>query len=284
LWAREELAEAVDVLVVEEAGQFSLANAVAVARAAKSLVLLGDPQQLTQPTQAEHPYGAGVSALEYLLDGHPTIPRDLGIFFDRTWRMHPTVNEFVSRTAYEGRLVSRAGCERQSIGGTGPWSGSGLRWVPIEHTDNSTSATEEAEVIAAIVGDLLGTPWTNADGVTAPINVDDILIVAPYNVQVGVLRAALPAGIRVGTVDKFQGRQGVVVIYSLTSSTANEAPRGIDFLYNTHRLNVAVSRAKTLAILIGSPALLDAPVTKPEHVPLVNAFCRYVDMAYAVVV
>jgi predicted RecB family nuclease len=282
LWARPDLRDSVDVLIVDEAGQFSLANAVAVAPAARSMVLLGDPQQLTQPTLAEHPYGAGVSALEHLLEGHPTVPPNRGIFFDRTWRMHPDVNEFVSLTSYEGRLHSRPGTEQQAIGEAGPWSGTGLRWVPVPHTDNSTSSDEEAAVVADIIADLINTSWTNSDGHTAPVTADDILVVAPYNVQVAVLRQALPAGIRVGTVDKFQGREGAVVIYSLTSSSSADAPRGIDFLYDTHRLNVAISRAKALAIVVGSPALLDAAVAKPDQVPLINAYCRYVESALQV--
>ena len=282
LWARDDMRERVDVLVVDEAGQFSLANTVAVASSARSLVLLGDPQQLTQPTLAEHPFGSGVSALEYLLDGHPTIPPERGIFFDVTWRMHPEVNDFVSTISYEGRLASRPGTERQTISASGPWRGSGLRWVPVGHTANSTSSAEEATVVATIVAELLTGDWTDMDGVTKPITARDVLVVAPYNVQVATLKAVLPKDVRVGTVDKFQGREGAVVIYSLTSSTADDAPRGLGFLYDIHRLNVAISRARALAIVVGSPALLDAPVEHPEHIPLVNALCRYVEMAKTV--
>lgn len=279
LWARPEMRDSVDVLIVDEAGQFSLANAVAVAPAARSLVLLGDPQQLTQPSQAEHPHGGGVSALEHLLDGRPTVPADSGIFFDRTHRMHPDVNAFVSSMSYEGRLDTWPDTQQQSIGGTGPWSGTGLRWVPVSHIGNTTSAPEEAQVIADIVAKLLGADWTDQNGRTQPISIDDVLVVAPYNVQAALLRDVVPPGVRVGTVDKFQGREGAVVIYSLTSSSAADAPRGLGFLYDTHRLNVAVSRARALAILVGSPALLDAPVRHPEQLPLVNAYCRYVEIA-----
>lgn len=283
LWSRVQMKDSVDVLVIDEAGQFSLADAVAVAQAARSLVLLGDPQQLTQPTQAQHPHGAGVSALEYLIGEHHTIAADRGIFFDTTWRMHPDVNAFVSRTSYDNRLDSHPSTAQQRIAGDGPLSGTGLRYVPVEHRDNSTGSPEEADVIADLVERLLATSWTSFDGVTSPVTVADILIVAPYNVQVGVLRERLrprvDAGLRIGTVDKFQGRQGAVVIYSTTSSTAADAPRGLDFLYDTNRLNVAISRARAMAIMVGSPALLDAAAAKPETVPMINAYCRFAEMA-----
>lgn len=286
LWTRPALEESVDVLVVDEAGQFSLADAVAVARCARSVVLLGDPQQLTQPTLAEHPYGAGVSALEHLLDGHATIPDDRGIFFDATWRMHPDVNDFVSLTSYEGRLHTDPSTTRQRVHDAGPWSGTGLRWVPVEHAGNDTSSPEEAQVVAGIVDRLLGATWTNADGVTAPITVEDVLVVAPYNVQVGLLRETLrehvDAGLLIGTVDKFQGKQAAVVVYSTTSSSAADAPRGLAFLYDTHRLNVAISRARAVAVMVGSPALLDAVPHAADHVRLVNAYCRFAEMAVRV--
>ena len=283
LWTRTEMRDSVDVLVIDEAGQFSLADAVAVAQAAKSIVLLGDPQQLRSPTLAEHPHGAGVSALEHLIGDHHTIPPDRGVFFDRTWRMHPDVNRFVSRIAYDDRLESHPTTHVQSIGGNGAFSGTGLRFVPVPHTDCNTSSVQEAEAIAQIVDALLGAPWTNQDGVTTPLTVDDILIVAPYNIQVGTLRDAMPghvaSGLRIGTVDKFQGKEGAVVIYSTTASSAVDAPRGTDFLFDTHRLNVAISRARALAIMVGSPVLLDAPANKPEAVALINAYCRFAETA-----
>jgi uncharacterized protein len=284
LWAHDIMQDLVDVLVIDEAGQFSLANAVAVTRAARSLVLLGDPQQLTQPTQAQHPYGADVSALDHLLSGHDTMPPDRGVFLDCTWRMHPAVNEFVSITSYEGRLHTGEGTERQRIIGTGRWHGAGPRWVPVEHVGNVNTSSEEAAVVAQIVEELLDMTWTNADGVEAPITPRDVLLVAPYNAHVGRLHHAVADGVQVGTVDKFQGRQGAVVIYSLASSSAQDAPRGIDFLYDVHRLNVAVSRARAMAIVVGSPALLDAEVHTPIQLRQVNALCRYVELAGGAVV
>lgn len=282
LWARDDLREAVDVLVIDEAGQFSLANAVAVAPAATSLVLLGDPQQLTQPSQATHPYGAGVSALEHLIGEHDTVPPDRGIFLATTWRMHPDVTAFVSELSYEGRLRAQAGRERQVLTGEGPLSGAGLRWAPVEHEGCSADSDEEAAVVADLAKDLLSRSWTDVEGVTRPMTEDDILVVAPFNAHVARLHAALPDGIRVGTVDRFQGREAPVVIYSMASSTAADAPRGVDFLYDLHRFNVAVSRAKAMSIVVASPALLHAPVHSPEQLRAVNALCRYVDEAVEV--
>jgi uncharacterized protein len=284
LWSRDDMTESVDVLVIDEAGQFSLANAVAVAQAAKSLVLLGDPQQLTQPTKAVHPFGSGVSALDHLrIEGdvvHDVIPAERGIFLDRTHRMHPSLTGFVSELAYEGRLESAPGRDRLAVDAPGALSGNGLRWVPVEHDVLCDQASpREAAVVRDLVADLLKGTWTSAEGITAPIRVEDILVVAPYNAHVATLDHALPDGVRVGTVDKFQGQQGAVVIYSLASTSAAVAPRGVSFLYDLHRLNVAVSRAKALAVVAGSPLLMDAEVHTPEELRAVNALCRFVDEA-----
>lgn len=285
LWSREELADSVDVLVIDEAGQFSLANAVAVAQAATSLVLLGDPQQLQQPTKAVHPYGAGVSVLEHLIGEHDVMPHDRGVFLDRTWRMHADLTAFVSELAYEGQLLSTEpdstqDLSRVEVRAPGALSGTGLRWVPVAHQHPvEQSSSEEAAVVRDLVGDLLRGEWTSKAGETRPFALDDIVVVAPYNAHVAALRAVLPEGAKVGTVDKFQGQEGAVVIYSMGSTSAALAPRGVTFLYDLHRLNVAISRAKALAVVVGSPQLLDAEVHTPEDLRAVNALCRYVDEA-----
>jgi uncharacterized protein len=279
LWAREDMQDLVDVLVIDEAGQFSLANAVAVSSAARSMVLLGDPQQLTQPTQALHPAGAGISALDHLLDGHDTIPADRGVFLDRTYRMHPAITAFVSQTSYDGRLDSVEGLEIQHIQAAGALSGSGVRWLPVAHEGNTSASDEESVAVAALIDDLCGGTWSDAKGVERRLTLDDVLVVAPYNRQVARLIDKLPVGARVGTVDKFQGQQAPVVIYSTASSSVDEAPRGIDFLYDLHRLNVAVSRAKALTAIVASPDLLDAEVHSPEQLRAVNALCHYVEKA-----
>jgi uncharacterized protein len=277
LWAREDMQDLVDVLVIDEAGQFSLANAVAVSSAARSMVLLGDPQQLTQPTQAVHPDGAGISALDHLIGHHDTIPSERGVFLDRTYRMHPAITAFVSQTSYDGRLASAKGLEVQRVQAAGALSGSGLRWHPVLHEGNASASDEEAAAVARLVGDLCRGTWVDVDGVERQLTLDDVLVVAPYNRHVARLLAILPPGARVGTVDKFQGQQAPVVIYSTASSTAEAAPRGVDFLYDLHRLNVAVSRAKALTVIVASPQLLDAEVHTPEQLRAVNALCRYME-------
>jgi len=279
LWARADLRGAVDVLVVDEAGQFSLANAVAVAQAAPSLVLLGDPQQLTQPTQALHPDGADASALGHLLGNHDTIPPECGIFLDTSWRMHPHITAFVSDLSYDGRLSSAAGRERLQVSAPGRLRGSGVRFVPVEHAGNAAGSDEEVKIVAELVADLCGGSWTDHAGTPHPLGLDDILVVAPYNNQVGRLRQGLPAGARVGTVDKFQGQEAPIVLYSMASSSAADAPRGVGFLYDVHRLNVAVSRAQAMAVILASPRLLDAAVHSPEQLRRVNALCRYAEVA-----
>ena len=247
-------------------------------------MLLGDPQQLAQPSQAEHPFGAGVSALEHLLDGHATVPPAAGVFLDTTWRMHPEITGFVSQISYEGRLGSAAGLQRQSVVGT-RWAGSGLRWLAVPHAGNESSSDQEAVAVTAAVQELLGARWTDAAGAVHPMTPDQLLVVTPYNAQVTLLRAALATvapQVRVGTVDRFQGREAAVVIYSMASSSAADAPRGVDFLYDLHRFTVAISRARALTIVVGAPALLDAPVHNPGQLRLVNALCRYVELATTV--
>lgn len=277
LWSRPELALAVDVLVVDEAGQFSLANALAVAQCGWSMVLLGDPQQLAQPSQGVHPEGAGVSALEHLLDGHETVPPERGVFLETTWRMHPEIARFVSALSYEDRLHAGPDRELQRIASGGPCRGSGLRFVPVAHEGCGSASGAEANTLRELVDSLTGATWYDHDGVRRPLDIADVLVVAPYNNHVGRLRSALPDGARVGTVDKFQGQQAPVVVYTTASSSAEDAPRGIDFLYDTHRLNVAVSRARCLAVVVANPRLLDAAVHTPEQLRMVNALCRFAE-------
>lgn len=284
LWAEESMTEAVDVLVIDEAGQFSLANALAVSGATTSLVLLGDPQQLAAPSNAVHPEGAGVSVLEHLTGGAAVIDADRGVFLDRTWRMHPKIAQFVSTMSYDDRLQAAAGRERQRVfavhgAPTLGLVGSGLRWRPVEHEGFSSENPLEAEVVGDLTRRLLASRWVNHDGEEADMAPEDVLVVAPYNAHVALVAAALPAGVQVGTVDKFQGREAAVVIYTMASSSAADAPRGVDFLYDVHRLNVAISRARALAIIVGSPQLLQATANNPEQLRAVNALCRFAEVA-----
>jgi uncharacterized protein len=280
LWAREEAVGIVDFLFVDEAGQVSLANAIAIAPAAANLILLGDPQQLDQPLQGSHPDGAEVSALEHLLQGAKTIDPQRGLFLDKTWRLHPDICRFTSELFYESRLQSRAGLENQRIEGH-PWLGqSGLRYLPVKHEGNQNSSIEEADYITSLVEGLLAhdVHWVDDMGSRRRLAPEDILIVAPYNAQVAALSRRLP-GMRIGTVDKFQGQQAPVVIYSLTTSSPEDAPRGMEFLYRLNRLNVATSRAKALSIVVGSPTLLEPECKTPHQLRLANALCRYVELS-----
>jgi superfamily I DNA and/or RNA helicase len=247
------------------------------------MVMLGDPQQLPQPTQAVHPGGSGVSALEHLLEGHATIPEERGVFLDRSYRMHPHLTDFVSHLAYEGRLRSANGREHVAVRGDGQLSGSGLRVHQLQHIRTAADKSEqEADVVARLWQSVQGSTWRNHLGEESRIGVDQVLVVAPYNLQVALIQSKLPQGARVGTVDKFQGQEAPVVIYSMTSTSADDAPRGVGFLYDLNRLNVAVSRAQALAVVVLSPLLLDAPVRNPEQLRRVNALCRLVESARVV--
>lgn len=284
LWARPELNEAVDVLFVDEAGQMSLANVLAASPAAKSIVLLGDPQQLDQPQRGVHPPGADASALSHLLNGRSTIGEDQGLFLSESWRLHPDVCAFTSELFYDNRLMPRPENATQRINTEGPFDGTGLRFIPVAHSGNQSESPEEADTVGNMVEGLLrnGTTWTNKRGETALLSLNDILVVAPYNAQVSALARRLPAGAKIGTVDKFQGQEAPVVIYSMATSTPEDAPRGMEFLYSSNRLNVATSRAQCLTVLVASPALFEVQCNTPRQIELANAFCRYLEMARVV--
>jgi uncharacterized protein len=300
LWSSDKMRDSVDVLFVDEAGQMSLANVLAVSTAARSVVLLGDPQQLDQPTQGSHPEGAGASALEHVLAGEPTIDPQRGLFLESTWRLHDDICEFTSDQFYGGQLKPRPFNKRQSVqrafGAQGlfgsasagrelPVSGSGLRYLPTIHFGNASRSVEEARVVAEIAQALVdGGEWTDAEGRSHQIGWKDVLVVAPYNAQVRAIRDLLPnpAKARVGTVDKFQGQEAAVAIYSMTTSSADEAPHGLDFLYSRNRLNVATSRARCLAVVVACPELINVRCHNAKQVKLVNALCRYIELAMEV--
>jgi predicted RecB family nuclease len=300
-WSRPEFARpdpALDVLVVDEAGQMSLANVVACAPAARTIVLLGDPQQLDQPTQGSHPPGAERSALSHLLadptyrrPDRATIRPDEGLFLETTWRLHPDVCDFTSRAFYAGRLRPLAGLERQAVvapRSAGPLTGTGLRYLPVAHSGNDTESPEEATTIAELVRSLLEArpTWADRDGVVRPVTVDDIVIVAPYNAHVGAIeRAAANAGLPplfAGTVDKFQGQEAPISIYAMATSSPEDAPRGMEFLYSLNRLNVATSRAKCVAAIVLSPGLVRVACHSPRQMRLANGLCLAVEAATGV--
>jgi predicted RecB family nuclease len=285
LWASEAARQSVEVLFVDEAGQMSLANVLAVSPAAASLVLLGDPQQLEQPQKGSHPDGVGVSALEHVVGERQTITEEQGIFLPVTWRLAPEICHFTSAVFYESKLTTREGLEVQVISGSQRFSGAGLRVVQVDHDNCRNVSLEEVAAIDGIIDDLVasGVTWTNPQGECVQLTPKDILVVAPYNAQVVRLRERLDARrVAVGTVDKFQGQEAPVVIYSMTTSRPEDAPRGMTFLYNPNRLNVATSRAKCLCILVASPRLFEPDCQSPDQMKLANALCRYREMAHPI--
>jgi uncharacterized protein len=285
MWARADFAGTVDVLFVDEAGQMSLANALACAQAAGSLVLLGDPQQLDQPIKGTHPDGVAASALEHVIGDHPTIPPDRGLFLPVTWRLAPSICEFTSELFYDGKLESKPGLERQVLVGAPGLEGSGLRFVPVVHDGNRSASPEEVEAVRGLVERLLasGSRWVKEDGSEAPMTAADVLVVAPYNAHVVRLEDALAAsGVEVGTVDRFQGREAPAVIYTMATSRPEDAPRGLEFLYSRNRMNVATSRARCASFLVASPRLFEPECRTPRQMWLANAMCRYRELAAVV--
>ena len=284
LWVSPKMAGAVDTLFVDEAGQISLANAVAVASAADNLVLLGDPQQLDQPMQGSHPPGADRSALAHVLGHQATLSPERGLFLERTWRLHPELTRFTSEVFYDDRLESEShlGIQRvttiESI-----FDGVGPRLVEVPSTGADNESAVEAEAVAELAHRLLesGASWVNPVGIKRLLGWEDLLIVAPYNAQVGAIARLLPPEARVGTVDKFQGQEAPISLYSLTTSSPELAPRGMGFLYSRNRLNVATSRARCVAVVVASPDLLRVRARTPEQMRLANAFCRFAELAAA---
>lgn len=280
LWADENAAGSVDLLFVDEAGQFSLANALAIASATDSLILLGDPQQLDQPQKASHPDGVDVSALSHVLGGAETMPSDLGIFLPETWRLAPEVCRFTSELFYAGRLRPIPTLANQRLTDVPPFEGAGLWWLPIPHDGNRTASDEEVDAVEALVELLLAGQWIDQKAIARPIRPNDLRIVAPYNAQVNRLTARLAArGVPVGTVDKFQGQTCAAVIYSMATSGPEDAPRGMEFLYSLNRLNVATSRGRCASFIVASPALLQPQCRTPRQMHLVNGLCRFVELA-----
>ena len=286
MFCRPEWEGNLDYIFVDEAGQFSLANAVGVGMSAANLVLIGDQMQLAQPLQGNHPGESGKSALEYYLNGLATIPEDCGIFLDTTWRMHPDVNGFISEAIYENRVIAHPRTANQQVLHSGNaklvTKSAGIIYLPVIHDGNSQCSMEEVETIKRVVDELLTSEVQDFDGSVRPLTLDDILIVAPYNMQVRRLTELLGHDAQVGTVDRFQGLEAHVVIVSMAASSLDESPRGAEFLLSPNRINVAISRAKSLAIVVSSPELLRPRCQTIKQMELVNLFCWLKDYAIAV--
>jgi uncharacterized protein len=290
LFTRPEWEGVLDFLFIDEAGQVSLANAVAMARCAKNLVLLGDQMQLEQPVQGSHPGDAGLSALQYALKDtdasrpdspvfHAVVPPNYGLFLGESRRMHPSVCRFISESIYEGRLGSHPDCARQKItvppGANGLITNeTGIVFSGVEHDGDIQQSDEEVERVKAIYDELLGRPYTAKDGSTRPLALEDFLFIAPYNAQVRALQAALPAAARVGSVDKFQGQQAPVCILSLCSSYGEYGSRGLAFVLDRNRINVAVSRAQCMAVVVADPRIASSAAGSIHEMMLINLFCK----------
>jgi uncharacterized protein len=278
-FANNKVQGALDYLFIDEAGQLSLVDTLSMVASAKNLVLLGDPQQLQQPQQGTHPYNTEVSALEHVLDGAATITDDKGVFLAKTWRMHPKLTQFVSINFYDNKLFSVDGLENQSIKGSLAFPNPGIYIDEVNHEANTNESKEEAKRVIAILKDLLdGTKtFIDKDGLERTLQATDIKIITPYNAQLQLINKLivqhnLPS-IQIGTVDKFQGQEAPVIICSMATSSAEDAPRGMDFIYSPNRLNVAVSRAKALFIMVASSKLFEANCKSPKQLKLVNPFC-----------
>jgi len=264
-----------DYLFVDEAGQVSLGNLIGSGLAARNLVLIGDQMQLSQPLQGAHPGESGQSAFDYLLQGHATIPDDMGVFLATTYRMHPEICGFISDAVYDGRLTAEPRTSKHRIDHSGSKllkKAAGIQFCPVEHELNSQASDEEADFIEELLGDLLGRKAVAKSGKSLTIGPEHVLVVAPYNLQVRNLQGRLGDQLRVGSIDKFQGQEAPVVIISMCASTLEECPRGAEFLLNPNRLNVAVSRAQCLAVVVGSPHLTTARCGTVDQMRLLNLY------------
>ena len=275
-FSRSEEEDQYDYLFVDEASQTSLANIISAGRATKNLVLVGDQNQLDQPVKAFHPGEANLSALTYYTEGKATIPKEKGVFLSHSYRMHPKIGDLISHYFYNGKLKSHSSTEKQKIiwpeKVTSLFPSSGIYFIPIEHTGNTHTSKEEAQKVSELYKQLLNAKWLNSKGVINPITEKDILIVAPYNRQIACIKEAEPSALA-ASVDKFQGQEAVACILSLTSSTLEEAPRGVSFLLNQNRLNTALSRARCLSLVVCSKHLIDITVRSIDNIKRVNILC-----------
>ncbi|HYD15856.1 MAG TPA: AAA domain-containing protein [Hyphomicrobium sp.] len=277
-FARPELRDVFDYIFVDEAGQVSLANAVAVGMATQNLILIGDQMQLAQPSKGTHPADSGLSCFHYYLKDCATVPPDRGVLLPLTWRLHPDICRFISDTAYEGRLecvpATSQRCVEPPADARLLTRGSGIVMLDVEHDGNTYDSPEEVNRIAELVDELRRAMFRDGDEPARGFDPGrDLLVVAPYNAQVRRLRERLP-DIRIASVDKFQGQEASVVIVSMCASSLDETPRGAGFLLSPNRLNVAVSRAQCLAFVVSSPRLIRTRPKSVKEIELLNLFCR----------
>jgi uncharacterized protein len=290
VFTRPEWEDALDFLFVDEAGQVSLANTVAMTRCTRNLVLLGDQMQLEQPVQGAHPGDSGLSGLQYALKDveasridapafHAVVPTHSGLFLGESRRMHPSVCRFISESIYEGRLGSHADCARQRVSPSDGFSGPefpehGIVFIGVEHDGNTQQSDEEVERIRSLYSDLLGRSYTASDGSTKSLSLEDFLFIAPYNAQVRALQSVFPGNARIGSVDRFQGQEAPICVLSLCSSYGEYGSRGLSFILDRNRINVAVSRAQCLAVVVADPRIASAAAGSLGEMSLVNLFCK----------
>lgn len=276
-FSRDDMSEQLDYLFIDEAGQVSVANLVAMSRSSKNLILMGDQMQLGQPSQGTHPAESGLSILDYLLHDAPTISDDMGVFLGTTYRMHSAVNQFISTHIYDGKLEPHPDNDKRTIKVPNDYTGilnkeAGIIFSAVDHEGNTQASDEEVAEIKIMVNQLLGRTFTELSGKTRAITLGDMLFVAPYNHQVSKLKQVLGNQAKVGSIDKFQGQEAPIVFLSMCASDASESPRGLDFLFDKHRINVAISRSQCLAIIVGNPKIGATPVNQLEQLKKINLF------------
>jgi uncharacterized protein len=273
-FCREDQRQQFDYLIVDEAGQVSLGNLVAIGPAARNIVLVGDQMQLAQPVQGVHPGESGLSCLEYLLQDKATVPVDRGILLSESRRLHPALCSFISEAIYDGRLTAHPDAAARKLvlaaGAHRALQPAGITFLGVKHEGCTQSSLQEVEAIAKLIEDLLIHRVQRSKTSTTPLTLGDILVVAPYNMQVNLLKQRLPTGTKIGTVDKFQGQQAAVAILSMTTSRGEDAPRGTEFLFNRNRFNVAISRAQCLAVVVHSHELLEGSWLRADDLQRLN--------------
>ena len=276
LFSDDELNQSLDYLFIDEAGQVSLANTLAMCTSTKNIVLIGDQMQLSQPIKGTHPGIAGKSSLEYLLEGYDTIPPEKGIFLNETRRLNKNICEFISSSFYDSRLkphpVTKERFVKLDLEGI---NSEGINFIPMSHENNSQKSIEESDYIKNLINKSIGKKCKdNKDSSERKVSLDDILVVAPFNAQVNYMTRNFDKNTKIGTIDKFQGQEAKIVFISMTSSDPENIPRHKEFFFSRNRLNVAISRAECVAIILFNPRLLNTSCQKIEEMKLINNFCK----------
>ena len=283
LFSHKRFASHLDYLFIDEAGQIALANALAMGLSTKNMVLVGDQMQLGQPIQGSHPEEAGLSVLEFLLNRQNVIPKERGLFLNISYRLNQNLCDFISDAFYEGKLkIHKSNKERKLFINEDLMPNEGIVFIAANHEGCSQKSLKEAQIIEDQYRNLKGQLFQDKNNSPRPLTEEDILVVAPYNAQVNCLKSVLPEKARVGTIDKFQGQEAAVVLISMATSSGEDMPRNMEFLFSRNRLNVALSRAQCLAILVASPKLLETNCKTVEQMKQLNTFCHLKESAFCI--